>query len=292
MTTITTVEELEALDSGTTISYRNANGEALTATRSTGGFTTLGATLPTTYFTGTVAAGRVTVGPLFNVGDVWRLNGMDRLIIGAPTEGDQQVHCIADNYGTPAFFAYDPSVRLGERVEPSESNARLRAMAQLGLSYVNAERARLAERARRRTTGTVDEGSVRRRALEEMRDYIVEVWDGNSFTEEEVNDIFDHFGLDNIARPREDVEVTVSFSGTTRLDLCTVEEWVAEGRPADVDEDDLTVRWTWTTTTTREVDYGACACGELDSEDYSALLDDEGIAYEDYSTETSCSNCY
>lgn len=288
MTTITTMEELSALDEGRAVLHNGQTWLRRGDSLRRGAYS-----LPLDAFAGPIAAGRVsTTSPLeagrwytredgltFYVynhgegGDEWRFvastfsDAMRLDVLRVNVSTWEATERTAPEWATPVVM------RLLEQVSNRD--------AQLHVAEERHER-NLAHVARRRevlATNTTTFMHELVEADEDLRDDVVEFCENN--------------GLDAPSPSTEQVEITVEITGEVEVEF---------------DQDDIRrqlsgdVRVPWGTTVSQEVEfewsyevteevpYGSCACNEVSREDVESMLDNEGIGYSSFDFEVSCEN--
>lgn len=92
----------------------------------------------------------------------------------------------------------------------------------------------------------------------------------------------------------EEVEVTVEVNGETVIEFDRDDCRNRLGGAVDLGYSESvsgTVEWSYSFTVDREVDRGECACDTVDNDTVRERLDDEGVSYDDFTFEKSCPNC-
>jgi hypothetical protein len=125
---------------------------------------------------------------------------------------------------------------------------------------------------------------------EEVLTTLREAWDGDSFTEHEINSVLSNLGLGDIA-PTETVTVTVTVTGRSDLDSSDIEAMIEGEFSVSLNE---TVQASWTI---EGLDFdvdtrsGECGCGEVSRTMVQDRLYGGSVTYEQFDFETTCSNC-
>lgn len=204
MSTITTVEELEALDVGTSVIVQDANGDQ-TWTRSIMGLDRNGSSVETRLFSGAVSAGHIRVGSAFTVG-TWVESG-DHAYYVYDVDGEE--------YRVIHFYS---DFSVGEEVarnltgtpstEPPEKFSNFAHTARVLANQYRLARSHSAET--RLNAGRVDVDRLTVRLGEILTDF------HNSDDREALSDVMQEFDLE---LPSRAIDFTIEVSGTTTIEL-------------------------------------------------------------------------
>lgn len=140
-----------------------------------------------------------------------------------------------------------------------------------------------------RVDGAIRQEAERRN--EEFLSTLRERWDGNSFTEDEINEVLSDLGLGEIDA-RETITVSVDVSGTTELDDSDV-RGVIEGDMYATIDNTVEVEWTVDGVDFEvEVREGECGCDQVDDSMVEERLRESSFTYSDIGDMSkSCENC-
>lgn len=307
MTTITSVEELENLDSGTPVALQgrtwNFDGTLLRS----GAFT-----LRPGDVAGDITNGRVTISDAIEVNQVWRAGTVRYYILA--TVSDEPDLPWTYVYTDPNATTVDPhSVmradfhgvhRQLDSTPPFLTPERLQFLAALVEEKMDRERAAQADQRRiDRLTQSVDSVQQRwdtfRGAVQtDLQEFITDHLDDGSDERTALIAVMGRHDLEPPTPPEENIEVYVQVNGTSTVEFNTEEVGEQLGGAVAVDYGQSVsgqVEWTATVTVSDvTVPSGECGCNEIDRDDVEMEMDgDSDIPpYDDFSYEAlHCDNC-
>lgn len=128
---------------------------------------------------------------------------------------------------------------------------------------------------------------------EEVLSTLREAWDGDSFTEHEINMVLSDLGLEEIAPDTtEEITVTVEVEGRSTVSITEVENLIEGDFDARLDTDPV-INWTISGMDFGdiEVDEGDCGCNQVSEAMVRERLVDGGVSFDSFTYSGSCPNC-
>lgn len=294
MSTISTLEELEALPEGTLLTHdsnvwrRDGVGLALHPDGGAIGLENFRAfvTELTVQDVSTTEAAPQT--PQYHRGQVFYNTGAQAWNVVASEPDSEGYYYRACFYGgltiTPTVIRYTGDPMGDLLTEVPEWLRRSIPVAEQLAAHMERERVR-AETVTQQIHG-LDE--YRSELSEALNTYIVDHTGLTSTERDDLQEVMRDYNLE-VVLPTEEVTVRVSVSGEyqTYLDSEFAE---IVGGDVTVDMPLQTIEFAWEGEVTKEVTSGECACDEVDDDDVESLLNEEDINFSSFSFDASCSN--